>query len=254
MRHDDLADQMRAGEVFHGLRLLPGAWAVVRVDGRAFSRLTETHYQKPFDPAFQRAMVSAGQALLEELQGLYAYVESDEISVLLPPAFDLFDREVEKLVSVSAGIASSAFTLAAGRAGHFDGRAWLGASRAAVVDYFRWRQADCHRCALNAWCYWTLRKEGRTASQATKALASQGVAAKNELLFQRGINFNEVPAWQRRGVGLRWERYQKEAQDPRSGARVLAERRRIALVEELPMKEAYAAWLEQHALGEAASA
>jgi tRNA(His) guanylyltransferase len=28
------------------------------------------------------------------------------------------------------------------------------------------------------------------------------VGSKNELLFLRGINFNEVPLWQRRGTGI----------------------------------------------------
>ena len=50
---------MRAGEVFHALRVPPGAFTVVRVDGRSFSRLTERLAQKPFDPAFHAHMVSA---------------------------------------------------------------------------------------------------------------------------------------------------------------------------------------------------
>jgi len=38
MNPDELADRMRQGEVFHSLRMLPGAWVVLRVDGRGFSR------------------------------------------------------------------------------------------------------------------------------------------------------------------------------------------------------------------------
>ena len=37
-------------------------------------------------------MVATAQALLTELGALYAYTESDEISVLLDPEFDLFGR------------------------------------------------------------------------------------------------------------------------------------------------------------------
>ncbi|MFY0581846.1 hypothetical protein ACN28S_53015 [Cystobacter fuscus] len=48
----------------------------------------------------------------------------------------------------------------------FDSRVWLGVNEDAVLDYFRWRQADATRCALNGWCYWTLRKEGQSAAQA----------------------------------------------------------------------------------------
>ncbi|MEV5746589.1 tRNA(His) guanylyltransferase Thg1 family protein [Actinoallomurus sp. NPDC052308] len=65
--------------------------------------------------------------LLTELGGRYAYTESDEISVLLDRSSDLFGREVEKLVSMSASAATAAFTLAAGEPVHFDGRVWVGA-------------------------------------------------------------------------------------------------------------------------------
>lgn len=41
-------------------------------------------------------MVATAQAMLEELQGLYAYTQSDEISLLFAPEWDLFARSVEK--------------------------------------------------------------------------------------------------------------------------------------------------------------
>jgi hypothetical protein len=37
-------------------------------------------------------------------------------------------RELEKLVSVSAGVASATFTKESGRSAHFDSRLWLGIS------------------------------------------------------------------------------------------------------------------------------
>jgi len=39
-----------------------------------------------------------------------------------------------------------------------------------VVDYFRWRNEDAHRNALNAHCYWLLRKQGKGVGEATAAL------------------------------------------------------------------------------------
>ncbi len=239
MEPNEFEERMREGELFHALRLLRGAWCVLRVDGRGFSRFTESRYEKPFDAKLHEQMVRTASALLEELQGLYAYTESDEVSVLFRPEWTLFDREVEKLVSISAGVASAAFTHAAGEPAVFDSRVWMGVDEAAVVDYFRWRQADAARCALNGWCYWTLRKEGQSVEEAGRALHGKSVGEKNELLFQRGINFNELPAWQRRGTGLRWERYEKEGVDPRSGRTVSATRRRLHVDEALPMKEAY---------------
>lgn len=245
MNTNELADRMRQGEVFHSLRMLPGAWVVLRVDGRGFSRLTEERYGKPFDARFHEVMVRTARAMLEEFQGLYAYTQSDEISVLFRPEWSLFDREVEKLVSLSAGLASATFTHAVGAPVMFDGRVWLGVDAEAVVDYFRWRQADATRCALNGWCYWTLRKEGWSVGKATRELEGRSVSFKNELLFQRGINFNETPLWQRRGTGISWERYLKEGVDPRDGKRVSSERRQLKADSELPMKEEYEAWLRR---------
>lgn len=41
-------------------------------------------------------MVETAKVLLSELDGIYAYTESDEISVWFPPDWDLFDRSLEK--------------------------------------------------------------------------------------------------------------------------------------------------------------
>jgi tRNA(His) 5'-end guanylyltransferase len=245
MKHRDFEARMRALEYFHGLRLLPGAWAVLRLDGRGFSGFTAPRFEKPFDARFSDLMVGTAQAVLEQFQGVYAYTESDEISVLFAPEWDLFDRELEKLVSLSAALASATFTLACGEVVQFDSRVWLGARAGLVVDYFRWRQTDAARCALNGWCYWTLRKAGQGVGPATAALKGKGMAAKNELLFQQGINFNEVPAWQRRGIGLYWEEYDKEGFNPRTGEKVVARRKRVKIDRELPMKEEYAALLRR---------
>ena len=114
-----------------------------------------------------------------------------------------------------------------------------------MVDYFRWRQADATRCALNGWCYWTLRKAGKSVGKATSTLERQSVAFKNELLFQHGINFNDLPTWQRRGVGLYWEQYEKEGYNPILDKAVVVKRRRIKLDDELPMKNEYGEFIQR---------
>jgi tRNA(His) guanylyltransferase len=240
MRPDELEQYMRELECFHSLRFLPGAWLILRLDGRGFSRFTESRFEKPFDLHFHEGMVQTAQTILEELQGLYAYTESDEISVLFPRDWSLFDRELEKAVSISAGVASAHFALTFGTRAHFDSRAILAAEDEQVVDYFRWRQADAARCALNGWCYWTLRKRGESIAGATAALQGKGIDFKNELLFQHGINFNDLPLWQKRGTGLYWETFEREGYNPKLDQKVLTTRRRIKIDRELPIGEEYA--------------
>ena len=245
MDHDEFESRMRRLECFHDLRMLPGTWPVIRVDGKGFSKFTQDRYEKPFDERLSTVMAQTAEALLVQLGGIYAYTESDEISVLLPRDWDLYDRVVEKAVSISAGIASAAFTFAGGEIAIFDSRIWLGASFDVVVDYFRWRQSDAARCSLNGWCYWTLRKQGQSVEEATRRLSKRTISEKNELLFAHGINFNDVPAWQRRGVGLYWEEYEKIGRDPIRKIDVPTLRRRVKVDRELPMKEEYDLFLQK---------
>ena len=93
MKSDSLEDRMRRLECYHSMAVLPGAWMVIRVDGRSFTRLTKV-FEHPFDPKFHDYMVATALALLVEMGGLYAFTESDEISVLLPRETDLFGREI----------------------------------------------------------------------------------------------------------------------------------------------------------------
>jgi tRNA(His) 5'-end guanylyltransferase len=244
MDPNDFEAQMRALEHFHSLRVLPGAWTVIRVDGRSFSRFTETGFEKPFDIRFHDHMVKTATALLDELHGLYAYTESDEISVLFPPQWTMFNREVEKLVSISAGVASATFTHQAGVPVTFDSRIWVGVNQELVIDYFRWRQADAARCALNGWVYWTLRNDGKGMAEATAAMHRMTPAQKNETLFQHGVNFNDLPLWQRRGTAAYFEIVKKVGHDPHRKVETTYQRRRLKVDEELPMKEQYTAFLQ----------
>jgi tRNA(His) 5'-end guanylyltransferase len=239
MSSDTQEQRMRELESFRALRVVPGAWPIIRVDGRGFTRLTERGFEKPFDERFHRLMVQTAQALLLELSATYAYTQSDEISVLLPAATELFHRRVEKLVSVSAGIASSAFTVALQEAAHFDSRVCVAPASEQVVEYFKWRQDQAAVCCLNGWCYWTLRKEGRSMAETRRELRGKRFADQNELLFQRGINFNDLPAWQRRGTALYWTEKEKKGINPLTGETTLTRRRRVRVDETIPMGEEY---------------
>ncbi len=65
------------------------------------------------------------------------------------------------------------------------------------------------------------------ADQAAKQLLGASVAAKNELLFQNGINFNDLPVWQKRGIGFYWQVVPKEGHNPQTGEIVITERQSI---------------------------
>jgi tRNA(His) 5'-end guanylyltransferase len=76
---------MREREIFSAIRLLPGAWTVIRLDGRAFTGFTAERFEKPFDWRMRDVMVHAASALLEDFSGAYACTHSDEISVAFVP-------------------------------------------------------------------------------------------------------------------------------------------------------------------------
>lgn len=243
MNFDELDAQLRVYETAHDYCVLPGIYMVARLDGRSFTRLTkEQHeFESPFDARFRDMMIATVAHLLDcGFNVLYGYTQSDEISLLFHPCEQSFSRKTRKYNSILSGEASAKFSLLLGDLGVFDCRISQLPHTDLVVDYFRWRQTDAHRNALNAHCYWTLRSQGQSVGEATAALAGLSVSDKNELLFVHGINFNDQPNWQKRGVGLYWEMYQKEGHNPITGKAVLAERRRIKQDLDLPMKDAYA--------------
>ena len=247
MKFDELDQRMRVFETAHDVCVLPGMFMVARLDGRGFTRLTkEVHkFEAPFDERFRDLMLDTTEFLMTDcgFSFVYGYTESDEISLLFAPDNNQFQRKIRKLVSILAGEASAKFALALGGHASFDCRISELQNVDLVVDYFRWRNEDAHRNALNAHCYWCLRREGKSSNEATDALDGLSVASKNELLFRKGINFNDVPNWQERGVGLFWEEYDRPAMNPVTGDTVMACRRRIRRELELPMKEAYSGFL-----------
>jgi len=220
----------RDREWFRTLTVPAGMWAIVRVDGRGFSRMTEERFDKPFDERVHALMVAAARELMADLGAVYGCTHGDEVSVLLAPASDLFGRSAEKLVSVAAGVASATFSVDAGFAACFDARVWIGAGLPDVLDYFAWRQADAIRSALGACCYWTLRQAGYTGRQATAAMKGADPAHLGDLLSSHGVSFGDLPAWQRHGAGLYWD---TAAGSPdQRGAQDAAARRRPLLVDD----------------------
>jgi hypothetical protein len=63
--------------------------------------------------------------------------------------------------------------------------------------------------------------------------------------LQAGINFNDLPLWQRRGTGLYWERYEREGYKPKREQKVITTGRRVKVDRELPMGDEYGRFIEQ---------
>ncbi len=222
--------------------LLPETYMVARLDGRGFTKLTKEicKFEAPFDVRFRDMMVDTVKVLMDcGFRVIYAFTESDEISLLFAPDENTFGKKVRKYNSTLAGEASAAFSLLLGQKATFDCRIIPLPNIERVKDYFKWRQEDANRNALNSHCYWLLRKEGRSVHEATNMLSGKGVSFKNELLFSRGINYNDLPSWQKRGVGLWNEQYEKEGYNPRTKEVVKTIRNRIHVEYALPIGEAY---------------
>ncbi|MEL6699255.1 MAG: tRNA(His) guanylyltransferase Thg1 family protein [Bacteroidota bacterium] len=242
MKFDDLDKRMRVFETAHDHQVLPHMYMVARIDGRSFTKLTkETHdFETPFDIKFRDYMVATTQHLMNcGFSVLYGYTESDEISLLFRRSENAFGRKLRKYHSILAGEASAKFSLLLGDLAAFDCRIAQLPRKVDVIDYFRWRNEDAFRNALSAHAYWMLRKQGNTASFATQQLEGMSTADKNELLFAQGINFNDLPNWQKRGIGLYWQSYEKEGKNPHTGEVTFTTRRRIFTDHELPMRDAY---------------
>jgi tRNA(His) guanylyltransferase len=220
VKFDELDAKMRVFETSHDYLVVPGVFIVARLDGRSFTRLTkEIHrFEAPFDARFRDMMLGTVEHLMGcGIRIVYGYTQSDEISLLFHRDDASFNRKTRKLNSVLAGEASAKFSLLLGDVGCFDSRICELPTEQLVVDYFRWRNEDAHRNALNAHCYWMLRKQGQSEKTATERLVGLSVADKNELLFQAGVNFNDLPRWQKRGCGVRWREVEKIGLNPTTG-------------------------------------
>ncbi len=248
MKFDELDAKMRVYEQSLDQRILPELFLVARLDGNRFTRLTKEicGFEAPYDERFRDMMIETVKALMTYgFRVIYGYTESDEISLLFHPEEDTFGRKARKYNSILAGVASAAFSMRLGKPGIFDCRMIPLPTVERVRDYFLWRQEDAHRNALNSHCYWLLRKQEKSVAEATEILSEKSVAFKNELLYQNGINYDKLPSWQKRGVGVAWETVEKRGFDPVANAEAVASRRVLRVNGELPTKEDYSEYVER---------
>lgn len=257
---DGLGDRMKGYE--HATRtVLPGRLPVIiRVDGKAFHTYTRG-CKRPWDDRLTEVMDLTAIELCKAIQGAQmAYVQSDEISVLLHSykkieSTSWFDSQVQKMVSVAAGIASSSFTanswkiwedprpkslselpalVANIRPAVFDARAFI-IPEQDVVNYFLWRQQDASRNSVQMLA---------RSLYSHKDLDGKKTAALQELCFQKGRNWNDEPTRFRRGRCI----VKKQHTVPASHGSDSALRSRWEVDNEIPVFSQDRDYIAQHLL------
>jgi tRNA(His) guanylyltransferase len=226
---------MENREIFSAITTIPPVF--VRLDGRAFHRLSDTlELEKPFDEFFHNAMVTVSITLVADsgLNPDFAYTFSDEISLYfkkLP-----FGGRVEKIDSVSASYAASSFTLALGGTSllSFDARV-IPATPEYAVEYLMNRQAEAWRNHINGYCQQVLIEEGLSAKKAAEQLKGLPAKELHEMMHIRGFNLATTPAWQRRGILVCKKITEKEGFNPITKEHVVAERSAVTVEEYLPL-------------------
>ena len=198
---------------------------IIRVDGRAFHTFTKG-MKKPFDDVLMKTMQDTTKYLCQNIQGcMLGYTQSDEISLLLIDYKDIktaawFDYEVQKVCSVAASMATMAFNKSFQEnvenlyyntkvlMTYEDGRKWydlyeskfdkamfdarcFNIPREDVVNYFFWRQQDASRNSVQM--------VGRAYFSHKEMEHKSNSEIQDMLMLQKGINWNDFPAEQKRG-------------------------------------------------------
>jgi len=187
----------------------------IRIDGKTFSNLTKT-CKKPFDDNFVALMQETAIYLCENIQGAQiAYVQSDEISILVHnyKRFDsqpYLNNELEKIISITAGMASSYFSINSGKVFNdqqklavFDSRAFV-LPEAEVNNYFLWRQQDSTRNSISMLA---------RSLYSHKDCLGKNKNELQEMCFQKGYNWNDLPTHLKRGSCVIKDYYFKEIDD-----------------------------------------
>jgi tRNA(His) guanylyltransferase len=217
---DELGDRMKSHYENRTRYFLPRkSYSIIRVDGKAFHTYTKG-FTIPFDDNLMEVMDTTAKYLCKNIMGAkFAFVQSDEISLLLTDFDNInteswFDSNIQKMVSVSASMATRAFneamffkTLAKEiklsdlKWAEFDSRVFQIPQKIEVENYFIWRQQD------------TVRNSIASVAQSlysSKQLHGKNVSEQQEMIFQKGINWNDYAPRYKRGRLIVKKTYEKE--------------------------------------------
>ena len=200
-----LGDRMKAYEAPSTSRkAFKGQPLVVRLDGKSFHTWTKG-LKRPYDERLSKIMRRVTIALVERFQPLVGYTQSDEITLVWyhapheTPEYP-FDGRFQKLESLTAAFASVMFNFHVAELlpeksafpAIFDSRAFVVPTIKEAYHAILWRQQDATKNAISmaAHVYFS-----------HKSLQGQdGPTMQERLWSEKGVNFNDYPAFFKRGV------------------------------------------------------
>lgn len=174
------------------------SYAAVRVDGKGFSRFTKAQgYSVPFCDDFRAIMDYTAEQLLRSVDGaIFAYVQSDEISVIFSDHQKdntewWHGGKVQKIVSLTAANASVAYARKewerSGNSGStpiFDSRVFALADRETVEEYIRWRRFDAQKNSVSM-----------AAGSKFSHKQLLGISSKDRAEMLNGTELEHLPEW-----------------------------------------------------------
>lgn len=202
---DSLGDRMKWYERRYAHQMMPMIPVIARCDGRAFHGFTK-YLDRPYDENLSRLMVETTKFLVEETNARCGYTQSDEISLVWlaenPDAELFFGGKLSKICSVVGSLATAFFNrnlkdylpAKQGLMPVFDNRVWEVPVLFEACNYFIWREQDATRNSI------------QMAAQAVyshKELQGKNNSELQEMLFQKGINWNDYPRFFKRGTYVR---------------------------------------------------
>lgn len=211
MHIDDFGGRMKNYEnAFR--QYLPGRMPVViRIDGCHFHTFTKG-MDKPFDEPLIAVFWETCKYLAQNIMGCkLVYHQSDEISILLTNYDKLttaswFENNLQKIVSVAASLATAKFneeirTVYPDRPlATFDARAWV-LPQDEVTNYFLWRQMDATKNSVS------MVSQAHFPHHELQGL--DGGALQDKLFKEKGLNWNDLPVWQKHGACIVKQEYLK---------------------------------------------
>ena len=198
---DKMGDRLKMFEgIEAGRILIPNLPICVRVDGRAFHTFTRG-MNRPYDERMSKAMIETMKYLVKKTDACIGYVQSDEISLVLSDTKDpLFGGRVQKLTSIIAAMATAKFNDEIHKSfpdkplAEFDCRVWNVPNRTEAANTILWREFDATKNSISM---------AARSVYSDNQLLNKNSSEKQEMLWQKGINWDKYPVFFKRGTYAR---------------------------------------------------